>query len=442
MIVFNFFSLCLLRFSASESSVALDLLRDPTPSKSDRRSGRIRRLLADKGFLIDDGVDERELLRASFERGKTAMNRLSLTIAPTLRCNFRCTYCYQSGKGQAMTEGVVRAVVAMARERTPLNGALSVSWFGGEPLLELPIVESLTTSLKAICVEKKARYSASMITNGYLLSEDTARRLLASEVRRVQITMDGPPDIHDRRRVLRGGRPTFSAIIENIKKAPRELAISLRLNADKLNRGRIDEFLDILVREGLQRRVGFYIGQVQPYTEVCRDVTGDCLGDADYSYLSLQTLMQMADKGFGSKFLMPRSLDYACMADHQNSFVITPSGGLAKCWNDVGEPACEVGHLRRPATEAMKSRGREWADRDPFKLECRDCKVLPICMGGCAHRYLRRGELSCHPWKRSLDDALLVYYYFKEIEREGKIAAAFKDVVAAIEEAKASSTQG
>ena len=98
--------------------------------------------------------------------------------------------------------------------------------------------------------------------------------------------------------------------------------ISLRMNVDEGNKGYINEMIDILMEEGLGKRVGFYLGQTYPYTEVCQDVTERCLMDKEFSLLGLQTLVRLVKDGFPYTFWMPASRSNFCTADKNNSFVI------------------------------------------------------------------------------------------------------------------------
>ena len=46
-------------------------------------------------FIVDDELDELELIRFKMLESRFNRNLLSLTIAPTSACNFRCIYCYE-----------------------------------------------------------------------------------------------------------------------------------------------------------------------------------------------------------------------------------------------------------------------------------------------------------------------------------------------------------
>jgi uncharacterized protein len=83
-----------------------------------------------------------------------------------------------------------------------------VTWYGGEPLLGIPVIERLTSKFKEICERKKAEYTAGSI-NGYLFTTKIVKQLLGLGIDFAQITVDGPKETHDSRRPLVGGGQTY-----------------------------------------------------------------------------------------------------------------------------------------------------------------------------------------------------------------------------------------
>jgi uncharacterized protein len=431
---FNFYTLALIALDASEAKVAEGLLADPTQSPKKKIVSELKKLFADKGFIIDKRVNELDLLRASHFKSRVQQGHLSLTIAPTFLCNFNCEYCYQEKSHEQMSSEVEKALITFVKDRVVKDGGLSVTWYGGEPLLCVDVIERLSKEFVAICQEAGAEYSASIITNAYLLDKETAEKLVAWKVTDAQITIDGPPLIHDTRRPLRGGGKTFQRILENIKNAPSRLHISCRMNVDDRNRGHIVDLLEILAGEGLQGKVSFYLGQTYPYTDVCRDVSSWCLSEEDFSLLGLETGMELIKRGFSPSGI-PASKNYSCMADKENAVVITPSGGLVKCWNEVTKPGAEVGYLLKPRSAEMQTNIERWRHRDPFELECTKCLLLPICMGGCPYLYERTGMIDCHPWKYHLKESVCFYYYIQKLKQESEVVQEFRELVDYVKEA-------
>ena len=436
-LLFNFYTLNLAVLDQQESKLAMGILDAPNRNLDTSKKRTLESMLKDKGFLVRKDVNEIDLLKWKHYQGYGQKQNLSLTILPSLACNFGCVYCYQKETRQRMSPEIQEALIDFVRSKIHRGGSLSATWFGGEPLLCKDVIERLSNAFISICKEYDVKYSASIITNGYLLNTINTEILIRNHVDRVQITLDGPPDIHNKRRTLKSGGKTFQRILDNIREASKKIPISVRMNTDLENMEYISELLEILVRNGLEKRISFYLGQTSPYTEVCSDVSGYCLSDEDFSLLGLKTQLDMVKRGFSSSFRMPRAKNSYCTADSGNSYCITPSGGIVNCWNDVADPEKRIGHLLESPNDKMKENIYQWLSKDPFsRKECTDCKLLPICMGGCPYQYGLTGSSSCHGWKHHLNESLLFYYYYKKLQRENEIIGKYMQAVESVEKLK------
>ena len=99
------------------------------------------------GFYVADEIDEFARLTNIMQDSMKSNRILSLTIAPTLSCNFRCPYCYETGrKYNTMTPSIVSDVIHFIHERIEATQLIdgkhhvSISWYGGEPLLQPKII--------------------------------------------------------------------------------------------------------------------------------------------------------------------------------------------------------------------------------------------------------------------------------------------------------------
>ncbi|WP_217912918.1 radical SAM protein [Miltoncostaea marina] len=127
-------------------------------------------------------------------------------VHPSLRCNLSCAHCYSMSGPRARAALPVRAIVGALEDCAALGyGTVAVS--GGEPLLfaDLP---ALLDGARA------AGLRTTVTTNGTLLD---ARRLdlLAGRVDVLAVSLDGPPDLHDRIR----GRGAFARLEAGIGRA-------------------------------------------------------------------------------------------------------------------------------------------------------------------------------------------------------------------------------
>jgi len=67
----------------------------------------------------------------------------------------------------------------------------------------------------------------------------------------------------------------------------------------------------------------------------------------------------------------------------------------------------------------MKMRHINWVTWNPFEFdECRECKVLPLCMGGCPYKYkaLNNNSVDCLTIKDNLERMVMNNYYCMKVK--------------------------
>lgn len=166
-------------------------------------------LLIDKGFVTAE--DEDLKLYKYFYLSRLFDNKnISVSIATTMACNLRCPYCFEEGNksNEMMSEDVAEAIVKylVAKRKHEIN----VTWFGGEPLMNFKVIEKISNSLK----EHNVTFSASIITNGTLLTDDMIRKLTHFSINSIQITLDGEQEQHNAKRFFANGKGTYLHILE------------------------------------------------------------------------------------------------------------------------------------------------------------------------------------------------------------------------------------
>jgi uncharacterized protein len=394
-----------------------DILKSP---HSYRFNTKAKKELRDKllmgGFLIEDSVDELNILKVRNRNARFDSRHLKLTILPTLKCNFRCVYCYEARKNETMSSEIQTGLVEFVKKKIETVESMTTNWYGGEPLMVLNIIEYLRNEFEKSCTANGIQYNpGGIITNGYLLKKPIAQRLKNMGIETVQVTLDGPKDVHDQRRPLAGGKGTFDQILDNICHAVDILkTISIRVNTDKTNVHRVTEVMDALEEHGLKQKVSIYFAKVMAHTEACANVSGSCLKDQEYSDWEVQLTKLGWEKGFNlTKY--PRIKFNYCEGDQVNAFVVGPTGYLYKCWSDPGNNDEAVGHVCDPQKYQEKKKNvYKWLAWDVFdRTECRECDVLPICMGGCPFVGLRmksKTRGACEEWRHNLLDMLKLYY--------------------------------
>jgi uncharacterized protein len=280
----------------------------------------------------------------------------------------------------------------------------NVTWFGGEPLLATDRIYSLSEAFLQRCEAADVTYSASIVTNGYLLTPDVARRLRACRVEGAQITLDGPAETHDLMRPLRSGRGTFDVVLDNVVACADVLPISIRVNLDAHNVAAYEQLLDTLVDRGLSGRVSVNPGQIVAYDEgigaPSESYRPRCFTLPEFADVEREFLANAQVRGLASASL-PQPVATPCTAVRENELVVGANGELYKCWDSVGNEQEVVGHLR--SWRDPNDRVLKWLHYDPFADDdCRSCVALPTCMGGCAHHQMTNpGDAKCSTFRLS-----------------------------------------
>jgi uncharacterized protein len=413
-LLFNGGSAALVELDADSVPTVTRLLREPSSASTPQEAEYVAHLTRGR-FLVPNDVDEIEQLHVKNRSGRVANSTLFLTIAPTLACNFACEYCFESQSSLRMSAEIEQAVIELATGRLADSEAMLVTWFGGEPTLCLDTIERLQrTFLERAAAADVTMEAGAIITNGYRLDRATAGRLAAVGVMEAQVTLDGPPQVHDRRRPLRSGGGTFDRIVANLGEASESMRIAVRVNVDQTNVTAAARVVERLERDGLLDRIHFYFAPVNAAEGVCADMKDRCFTTPAFAARQVEIYQTLLDKGFRGIEYPALATGAYCGADSENSFVIGPNGLLFRCWEELSlDDHRSVGSVLDPALEphqqANLDRYRAW---DPFeKRLCPGCDILPICMGGCPHQGIELSSPdhgSCCSWKHNLKEMLLL----------------------------------
>lgn len=357
------------------------------------------------GFLIDDDCSELDLLKFRLLRNRYRTDSLSLTIATTADCNFRCAYCYEKDviKPDYMTKEIEDSILKLVESHIKNISFLSISWYGGEPLMNMGTLERLSRKFIKLCNENNVQYNAGIVTNGYLLTKENLQLLNDLKVTSLQITLDGNEETHDKRRPFVDGSGTFKTIIENLI-ANKDLLphVALRINIDKSNVNSGKEIRKILAENKLLDKVKPYLGRVISDDDMYE--AKNCFNSCDFSKEEFKYFNEFADE---STYMLhyPRAIHNYCGADSLNSFVIAADGRLYKCWHDIGDYSRCVGRINEDIN-ANKQVYLNYMLFDPtVDKECSKCNLLPVCMGSCPNMRVNKTD-KCSTYKFVLDGFL------------------------------------
>ena len=311
-----------------------------------------------------------------------SQNVLSLTILPTLNCNCACFYCFEKHKTKAMmTDEVIDNLVTFINQHVNAK-TLNICWYGGEPLLGFNVIKKIWNRIgEQVHLALKDHQ---IITNGYLINDEVIDFFKKHPLTSVQITLDGRKEVHDARRILKhSGKGTFDVIYQNIRRIAEEwqdTKINVRVNIDKSNK---DDFS--ILREEIKAwrydNIRIYPGIIRTEYGVTEQNHCDDLTTKD-----IQDFYTALNDNAGITHLkLP--VGRLCVMTRMNSYLIGPEGEIYKCWNDVGEADKIVGNIKEEKMSNLPLFAKYMTAGSLFDDgNCKDCRLLPICSGGCPRR--------------------------------------------------------
>lgn len=363
-------------------------------------------------ILVDNQEDDLNVYLADVLKNRYNSSDMALTILPTRGCNFGCIYCYEQDRPNVlMNEQTEKAIVKFVCSNSNLK-RLSVVWYGGEPLLNFDSMVRLTKMFKQLNIE----YSAKIVSNGYLLTKEKADLMKDLAIRNIQITFDGSEEIHNQRRFLLGGQPTYRKIMDNLKyllSINKEITIDIRTNIDRRNKDDYNKFYQDFKSEINDKRVTMYPGFVSDL------LSSECVSpefNISEGGYKAQFILDIFDKyGIEIKSFLPKYRRHSCVASKYFAFVVGPEGELYKCWRMVGNQKETIGNVNDGSFDMVKfSKYLIGADYT-LDSKCLQCEFITLCGGGCPlvrmrNKYEKISLNHCCPEKTHMEQLMELRY--------------------------------
>jgi uncharacterized protein len=396
--------------------------------------------LTENGFFVSSHEADRRALDDYFFSVRHSTSELSITLLTTMQCNFACGYCYQGDREDFNQFADKMTLDTSARVGRWIEGeldrlkpkTLSITFFGGEPLLNLPVLYDMAERMWQATKARGVKQTVSIITNGLLLTPDVVDRMVPLGLRGVKITLDGDKHTHDQMRPLRGGQGTFDRIIENIRRVAGRTNISIGGNFDESSADSFPGLLDFLKEQDFGDKlikVNFKpvvrmepakpkgMLSLTPVGANGKPLGGSCMTGVGTGGGSTCDSCSFLDEKM--VFLREETKRHGfstsdgvhagpCHVHHANAHTIGPDGSLYGCPGFTGEKALSTGHIDG-SMDPWRERNRERFDTlDPWN-ECGDCAFIPVCAGGClTASYSQLGDMNkptCH--KQSFESAVI-----------------------------------
>lgn len=363
------------------------------PEKIKAQHAELYDHLLQKGIFVCDDADETETYIRKREEYERSSGEYTITINPTLACNMSCWYCYESHKNMpAMSADVKQSVLLLIDKLLADNKLkkLNLSFFGGEPFLYFDkVVVDIINHAKMQCKAFDAKLSIHFTTNAYLLTDNVLKHLEGLDVS-FQITLDGGKQVHDSVRKTKGGEPTYARIVEHIHQTlSRGFSVGVRFNYTAKS---IPSFIDVVkdfshLQQEQKQLVNFTFQRVWQDNEGDADQVGQQVEHIERAFEQAGLFVNNA-----KSYIVPY-----CYADGVNTAVVNYNGDLFKCTARDFATKSKEGTLAADGTLRWNERLRKRMSIRHGSDTCLQCRIYPICHGGCSQMKLEApdGISSC-----------------------------------------------
>jgi len=326
--------------------------------------------------------------------GPSHRDNYDVTLLVTRDCNLRCEYCFADGGGRKEYMSDEVAVAALDHVfATVGRKRIKVSFFGGEPTLNMGLIRRVVEHVRAIAPKHGKEYAFAITSNG-VISDDALSYLIGNGFIFV-ISMDGVPLVQDTLRPLAGGHASSRRVEGTLASLVASNArLMVRGTVTGYNLGRMEDGVEYL--HGLGVRVLHY----EPVTHAGRGRSGSALverPDPDefvwrfVSCLDLCSLhgMSLINSSY-MNFLTPAVKFCDAMAGSR--LVVTCAGDVSLCVEvqDTCHPCRSdafVGHVdtRSQALALDHEKHRAIVSEVPIdrNAACTTCFARFSCGGGC-----------------------------------------------------------
>lgn len=328
-------------------------------------------------FVVPENTDEHGLVKLSrlIMASQQEACISHYTILTTTECNARCFYCYERGCAKLTMDEETAQKTAEYIIKNHGGHKVVITWFGGEPLCNMQVIDSICERLQAAGVE----YKSKIYSNGYLFDDDVVNKAVNTwKLDSLHITLDGTEKVYNKTKafIYKTGS-AYQKVMQNIERLlAAGIGVTIRLNIDLHNADDLMGLVDELTaRFGDQKGVDVYafpifddnVPQLERYSEEKLDLLNEKL-------ISIKDKIEKGMMRSNSSRIDTKVSYNCCTADNDHAIIVMPDGNLTPC-NHKGE---YIGHVA--SEEVDTDLIASWKELCEELPECRDCAIYPGCI--------------------------------------------------------------
>ncbi len=329
----------------------------------------------------------------------------SLVLHVSHDCNMRCGYCYADYGRYGSDPGYMEPAMAVRHaerffDQLAEQQKVHVTFFGGEPLMNLPVVFAAHAYIKERAIRENRKVSFGITTNGTLLTEELAT-FFKQERFTVTISIDGPPDVNDRLRPLQDGKKSYEVIVERVRASGIEAHARVTLTRKCTDIARIVRhlvdagFKDVGVSPVATGNDKFDLGpdDLKKVAVGMKDLADEFVAWAKqgkvFPFSNIRTVVEQVAAGD------PRAVP--CGAGTK-LVAADNKGDLYACHRLVGQDQFKIGNVETGFdSEARWNLLQSFHPRT--RTPCQSCWARYMCGGGCHHIAWLHSDKQVAPWQ-------------------------------------------
>ena len=344
-------------------------------------------------------------------------------------CNLRCQYCFaDAGVFHVQSRPLLSAntgrkaldwLVAMSGNRRNLE----VDFFGGEPLLNFPVVKDVVAYGRRLEQERNKEFKFTITTNGMALNDEIIA-FVNREMENVVISLDGRKEVHDRMRPAVNGKGSYEMAIGKARELVEKRGHQryyLRGTFTRYNLNFAEDVLHLAGEGFRQISVEPVVAEEQrPYAIREEDLPAIF---AEYEKLGKEYVKRRRDgRWFNFFHFMVDLTGGPCLKKRLtgcgagNEYVaVTTEGDIYPCHQFVGRKGMRMGSVLDGSFDAGLQK-RFQQNHVLSKARCSQCWARFYCSGGCAanaHAFqgdIRKPyEMECKMEQKRLECAMAIY---------------------------------
>lgn len=196
--------------------------------------------LINKGYFRENIVER--VKHPESDRLETLLNQCinDVVFQVTQQCNFSCRYCLYANDthvernhaNREMSWKIAKETVDFIYKHSSDSQSISMSFYGGEPLLNFSLICNIVNYANSLFFSKKVNYS--MTVNGSLLTNEIVDFLIKHNFN-ISVSLDGPKKLQNKhRRFLSSGEGTYDSVVRNLRRIKKNNILYFEQNVDFL----------------------------------------------------------------------------------------------------------------------------------------------------------------------------------------------------------------